>query len=207
MQSGRLLRVSELKIMNNNKVILVHGWEGSSDQDWRPWLKYKLERHGYEVVVPQMPDSMHPAMMSWVKKLAESVGETDQDVYFVGHSLGCIAILRFLENVRPDLSIRGSILVAGFGEDLHYDGYEGELSSFFSTTLDWDRIKARCLKFVSVHSSNDKWVDISNSELFEKRLGAKKIIMDNMGHFSGSDGLIEVPFIYDELLTLMTECS
>lgn len=128
-----------------------------------------------------MPDAANPQMGPWVKTLARAVSESEHDTYLVGHSLGCIAILRYLES--PSCG--------------------GELSSFFNTPLDWERIRNHCEKFVSIHSDNDGWVDVSNSDLFASNLKAKTLIRHNMGHFSGSDGVTELPGVLDELNQLM----
>ena len=185
------------------RVILIHGWEGDPHQEWRPWLKSILENEGIEVIVPGMPDTLHPQMAPWVEKISETVGESGDQTYLVGHSLGCIAILRYLDSVNASVAIEGAVLVAGFGKNLHYSGYKGELDSFFSSPLDWERIRGNCLRFVSIHSDNDTFVDISNSKLFKEKLGAESLIEHNMGHFSGSDGILELPIVYNKLVELI----
>lgn len=35
------------------KAILIHGWEGYPEEGWRPWLKGELEKHGFEVIIPE----------------------------------------------------------------------------------------------------------------------------------------------------------
>lgn len=105
------------------RAFLIHGWEGDPEEEWRPWLKKELEKKGFEVYVPAMPDTATPTMEKWVPFLAEIVGKPDENCYFVGHSLGCITILRYLETLNEGEKVGGVVLVAGFGHDLEYEGY------------------------------------------------------------------------------------
>jgi predicted alpha/beta hydrolase family esterase len=50
--------------------------------------------------------------MKWVAYLSEIAAEPDEDLYMIGHSAGCITILRYLETI--DRRIGGAVLVAGF---------------------------------------------------------------------------------------------
>jgi esterase/lipase len=44
------------------RVFLIHGWEGYPEEGWRPWLKNELEKIGFTVFVPSMPNTKHPKM-------------------------------------------------------------------------------------------------------------------------------------------------
>ena len=39
------------------RVFIIHGWEGYPEECWFPWLKTEIEKTGFEVVVPNMPDA------------------------------------------------------------------------------------------------------------------------------------------------------
>lgn len=184
------------------RTFLIHGWKGYPKEGWRPWLRDKLKERGFQVFVPAMPDSANPKMETWVPYLTKIVGTADKECYFVGHSLGCIAILRYLETLTETQKVGGAVFVAGFGKDLEYEGYNGELFSFFTTPIDWKKVKKRCKKFISIHSDDDKWVSIKNSDLFKQKLNAETIIAHNMKHFSGDDGVNELPLALDAILKL-----
>lgn len=186
----------------NKRVFLIHGWEGYPEGSWRPWLKNELEKRGFTVFVPAMPDTANPTMEEWVPYLAKKVGNPDKNFYFVGHSLGCITILRYLEALGEDQKIGGVVLVAGFGHDLEYEDYKGELSSFFQTPINWEKIKKHSNKFVAIHSDDDPYVPIKHKTLFKEKLGAKSIIMHKMKHFSGDDGINELPVALESVLKL-----
>ena len=100
------------------RVYIVHGWGGYPEEGWFPWLKKELESHGYVVVVPQLPDSDHPHIEKWMPALAEAVGAPNEHTFFVGHSMGCQAIARYLETLPNGVSVGGAVFVAGFFKGL-----------------------------------------------------------------------------------------
>lgn len=180
------------------RVFLIHGWEGSPEGGWFPWLKQELIKQGFEVISPAMPNSNKPQMMEWVDYLKTAVGEADEHCYFIGHSLGCITILRYLEQLQPEKKVGGAILVAGFTSNL---GYE-ELTNFFTDNgqLNWGKIKSHCKNFVAIHSDNDPLVSTHYGErFFGGYLGANYILMHEMGHFSSGDGIKELPIVFESI--------
>lgn len=84
------------------RAFLIHGWEGFPEEGWRPWLKKKLEDKGFKVIVPAMPDTKKPTLEVWLPFLQKLVGKPTENDFFVGHSLGCITILRFIEHLKED---------------------------------------------------------------------------------------------------------
>lgn len=48
------------------RVFIVHGWGGNSNEGWLVWLKNQLLGEGFEVVVPDMPDTDNPKIGAWV---------------------------------------------------------------------------------------------------------------------------------------------
>src|SRR3989338_7383135 len=98
------------------RVFIIHGWEGSPEANWFPWLKKELESIGVKAEALEMPNTNHPVMSEWIGHLKNVVSEPDENTYLVGHSLGVIAILRYLESLDGEKKIGGVILVAGFPE-------------------------------------------------------------------------------------------
>jgi uncharacterized protein len=180
------------------RVFLIHGWEGRPDGGWRPWLKNELEKRKFTVTAPAMPDTNHPKMDAWVNHLAKTIGTPDKDCYLVGHSLGCITILRYLETLKPGQKIGGAILVAGFVSDLGFD----EVKTFFKKPLEWNEITAHCKKFVAIHSDNDPYVSLHYGDIFKEKLKASVVVEHNMKHFSGSDGVLQLPVALNNLLNI-----
>ncbi len=180
------------------RVFLIHGWEGYPEEGWRPWFKKELEAKGFQVFVPAMPDTNHPKVDAWVKHLADIVMAPDEECYFIGHSLGCITILRYLESLKENQKVGGVVFVAGFTSNL---GYE-ELSSFFTKPIDWEKIKSHCPKFVAIHSDNDPFISLHYGDLFKEKLDAEVIIEHDKKHFSGDNGIMELPSAFGAILKL-----
>ena len=78
------------------RVFLIHGWEGRPDNHWFPYLTLELKANGFDVSAPQMPHAAEPKVAEWLAFLKDYVGKPDEETYFVGHSLGCITIARYL---------------------------------------------------------------------------------------------------------------
>lgn len=180
------------------RVFVIHCWEGRPDYAWYPWLKKELEGHGFEVFVPAMPETDTPTFEKWLAHLVKTAGELRETDIFIGHSLGCITILHFLEGLKKGEKVGGVIFVAGFTDNLGYQ----ELNSFFATPINFEKIKSRCEKFIVIHSDNDPYVPLKHGGIFKEKLGAKLIKMHKMKHFSGDDGITELPVVLEELINL-----
>lgn len=163
------------------RVFIVHAWECTPRMYWYPWLSDQLSENGFAVSVPEMPDTVSPKLSGWLPKLAETVNGTDENCYFVGHSLGCITIMRYLESLHPGEKAGGAVFVAGFSSSL---GFEAT-SSFFQTDVNYEVIKSHCNKFVSLCSDNDPYVPLKYGEMLKDKLGAELIIKHDMKHFNG----------------------
>jgi len=183
------------------KVIIVHGWEGSPQANWFPWLKKKLEARGFIVEIPAMPDTMHPTLNGWLAHLQNIVREPDENTYFVGHSLGVITILRYIESFKEHKNIGGAVLVAGFPEPIGYN----ELNTFFAKPLDYQRVKQTISKIIAIHSDNDPYISLKNGEILKEKLGAKLIIVSKGGHLNIEDGFTELPVALDAVLEIAGE--
>ena len=178
------------------RAIIVHGWESSPGGGWKPWLKKELEKKGFTVLVPALPDSDHPRLPAWLAHLQKTITKPDPHTYLVGHSLGCITLLRYLERIHT--KIGGAVLVAGFTSTLGYQ----ELESFFKRPINWNTIRKHCRQFTALHSDNDPFVSMHYADFFRTELKAKIIVKHNQKHFSGHDGILTVPDVLKEVLRM-----
>jgi len=191
------------------RVFIIHGWSGYPEECWFPWLKKELENKGFQVHVPSMPNTEEPIINRWVHFLKKQVGTPDEETFFVGHSIGCQTILRYLGSLEPHTKVGGVILVAGF---IHLkpiikenkEDYE-IAKPWLETPIYWDKILTHTNRFVSIFSDNDRWVPVEDSKIFEKKLKSKTIIEHNKGHMGASDNVPELPVVLDELLKMDKE--
>lgn len=180
--------------------VIIHGWKSNPESNWKPWLATELKAAGFRVDIPVMPDPQHPNADDWVATLAETVGRSTDDTYLIGHSLGCMTILRYLEGLNANEKIRAALFVAGFG--MKFQTYHDQHDSFFDHELDWAAIRSHCDAFVAIHSDNDPSIKLDQMALFKRELGAKAIVVPGMGHFGSADKTYELPIVRDELFLL-----
>jgi uncharacterized protein len=180
------------------RVFIIHGWEGTPDSNWFPWLKSELGKYGFEVFVPQMPNADFPVAEEWLEYLQKIVGEPDNNTFLVGHSLGAIAILRYIESLPENKTAGGAILVAGFSEHIGI----GEIENFFAIPLDYEKVKTAAGKIVAINSDNDPYVPLKQGEIMRDRLGAKLIVVPNGNHLNEGDGSFKFPLILEEILKM-----
>ena len=173
-----------------SKVIIVHGWGGNSEQNWMPWIKEELEDKGFEAVTLDMPDTEHPKIKSWVSYLESHVDKPSEEVHFIGHSIGCQAILRYLEKINT--KVGKTVLVAPW---IHLDENtikeEGEESvqiskPWMEMPINFKKIK-KLSKFTCIFSDNDPYVPLSDTEIFKKELNAEIVIEHNKEHFTDNE--------------------
>ena len=182
----------------SQRVILVHGWDGSPENAWFPWLKDELEQRGYEVFVPAMPDPEHPEPVAWVSQLENIVGSVDVDTHFVGHSIGCQAIMRFLaENIG---NVGMVVLVAGFFElvDLETQEEKEIWQRWADRPFDASKLSEQTKQVVAILSDDDSDVVLAPSKEKFEAIGAKVIVESGMGHFDDSRGIKELPSVLKE---------
>jgi hypothetical protein len=187
------------------RAFIIHGWDGAPDNAWIPWLKRELEKRGFKVVVPRMPTPDAPKISTWVAHLAKHVKRVDADTYFVGHSVGCQAIIRYL--MTQNKQCGGVIFVAGWFtlKPLSTpDAASKRIARpWFLTPLDLEKTKKNMRASVAIFSDDDPDVPFAkNRSIFKKILGSKIIIEKKKGHFSDDAGITKLPSALKEL-TLM----
>ncbi len=45
-----------------------------------------------------MPNALEPKVEEWVEYLSSNINVCDENTFFVAHSLGCVTLLRYLQN-------------------------------------------------------------------------------------------------------------
>lgn len=181
------------------RVIIIHQWMAGADGDWRPWLKSELQKLGYEVLVPEMPDIDTPVIERWVNKIAEVVGKPDINTYLVGHSIGCQAILRYLETI--DTPVGGAVFVAGWFNLKNLESPEVEeiAKPWIETPIDLEKVKTVLPKSTLIISDNDPFGCFEENKVRFSELGSKIITIHKAGHISAEDGFVELPEILSEI--------
>lgn len=194
------------------RVVIVHGWDGTPQDGWFPWLQKELEARGFSAAVPQFPNPAKPRIENWVSTLAETVGTPNEQTYFVGHSMGCQAIARYLESLPAGTKVGGAVFVAGFFK--HLSGLENDPATretdrhWLTAPLDLERARKHLPKSIAIFSDDDPWVPLDNQDDFRDKLGSEIVIEHGKGHFSGDrDKTFSAPVVLHKLLLLTTGSS
>lgn len=179
------------------RIFIVHQWSSSPEGDWYPWAKEELENKGFEVVVPEMPDTDEPKIEKWVPALAEAVGEPKETDVLIGHSIGCQTVLRYLEGLAEGQKVDKVITVAGWFKLSNLEEESVEIAKpWLETPINFAKVKSHANSFTAIFSDNDPYVSLEeNSEIFKEKLGAEILVESSKGHFTEDDGVTELPVI------------
>lgn len=160
--------------------MIFHGTSGNPDKFWIPWLKDMLEKDGYEVWVPQLPEPDTPDLKIQLPFVLKN-GKFNSETVIIGHSAGNPLIISVLEKI--DIRIKGAVLVAGFIKNLTKVNKDAILQDKY----DFEKIKNNVENLFFINSDNDPWGcdDKAGREMFDK-LGGTLVIRHGDGHM-GSD--------------------
>ncbi len=177
------------------RLFIIHGWGSNPKMNWYPWLKKELVKKGFEVFVPEMPNTSEPEINAWVSHLKNVVGRLDEDTYFIGHSIGCQTIMRFLEKENYDGKIGKIIFVAGWFKLDNLEDEEVKIADpWLNTPINFKKIINKISNLTVFLSSNEPYNYVNeNKMIFEEKLSAKVIVLKNKGHFTEEDGVAELP--------------
>ncbi len=186
------------------RFFIVHRWDGSPDGDWYPWLKQGLEKHGFFVDILEMPDPATPEIEAWVEHLNESLGDPTRELFLIGHSIGCQAILRYVEQLPEKKQIGGAIFVGGWFDltGLETDEERAIVQPWIETEIDLEKVKKQLSQSFALFSDNDPFVPLTNKTIFEQQLGSRTAVEHEQGHFTSIDGVTELPSVLKAALDM-----
>ena len=148
-----------------------------------------------------MPDTSNPEINKWVSFLNEQVGTLDNNTYFVGHSIGCQTILRYLQT-KDVCNIGGILFVAPWLDLLDFAISDEEsyntAKPWLTTPIDFEKIKRFTNNIHCIFSDDDYFVSLDQKNKFEKLLNAKTLVVSGKGHISQDDDVFELNEILDE---------
>ena len=186
--------------MTSPRIFLIHGWGGSPQSDWFPWAIQEFSKLDFEVIAPLMPDTETPVIQAWVDHLSAQVGKIRDSDIFIGHSIGCQTILRYLE--QSNGVVVKVILVAPWFTltNLENDDAWKVAEPWIKTNMDFSKISNKSNKFITIFSDNDPWVPyLENRAMFEEKLNPGVVVLHNKGHITADEGTTELPELLKHL--------
>lgn len=156
--------------------IILHGTGDTNQSYWFPYVKKELEKKGYEVWLPQLPNSNKPNLKDWLSFVLRN-GKFNQDTVIVGHSAGAQLILSILEKRK----IKQAILVSGYPISLCKTSKTKERKK-----LNWKIIRRNVKDIIFINSDNDPWgCDDKQGRILFGHLGGTLIIRHE-GHMGST---------------------
>jgi len=171
-----------MKLKNSRtEVVLLHGYAENPTKVWFPWLHQLLEEQGVRVWAPYFPDPLKPSYRQWLRTVAKRAAGWNGSTVVVGHSLGGVTALRALEfcATKP---IRALITVGSpYAATVNLQ----PLTDFFEQRIDWELLRSRAGKFVTIQSKNDPLVPYDHALRYKESLGSRVIMTERDSHFIG----------------------
>ncbi len=181
---------------NQKKVIFVPGFSGVDGDGWPEWLRGEFIKCGFDFSILPMPDIMYPEVHQWVDFLKAQKIKVNKNTYFIGHSLGCITIARFLATLPGKTSAGGCVFVAGFDSLPKIPLLVG----FCSLPLDFSTVKKHMREAMVILSDNDPLIPNKDTLDFASKVGAGVIVEHNKGHFKAD--IKELPSVLNTILEM-----
>jgi uncharacterized protein len=182
------------------RVFLIHGYEGTPNGGWRPWVMGELAKHDIFATALTMPGGKTPHLSEWIAEIARNV-ETGVkgDVYLVGHSLGVPAILKYVEQT-PLKKIAGIVLVSGPSLPTK----KKAVAEFLAEEFNFHLIKSKVAHITVIHGDNDPVVHVNQAHFLVDSLGVRAKLIKNGKHLNGSAGFTKLPAVVNAILTADT---
>lgn len=162
--------------------LILHGTDMDKDykqhlNNWFPWLKGELEKLGYEVWLPELPEAWHPDMDRYWNFLKDF--DYNEETILVGHSSGGSTVFGILNKLLESKKVKMAISVAGFYQDKGW-GCEG----LFRELYNFEKIKKQAEKIYVIWSPDDPYITKDQTDYFCKNLNIEPIIYEGKKHFS-----------------------
>lgn len=176
---------------------IIHGSDDSSKVHWFPWMKSKIEKQGYQCVVPDFPCEDGHQLSRWYKELDKYKDKINEETVFIAHSRGVSFVLNLLTDF--DYQIDTLYMVGGFIDYLWYPKENGLLDTFFAKPFDFKKIKGQCKKFVVYQSSNDSYIPVGHGEKIAKTFKARYVFVKDAGHFTTDAGYSDFEKLFEDI--------
>lgn len=165
---------------------VIHALGNTANDYWYKYVEDIVKQNGYDCYVPTLPPIEKMSYDSWAKAFDKYKKYINKDSVFVGHSTGSIFIVKYL--MQNKLKIAKFIGVVSFNEcntnSPHPDWEEINKTFFVNNLSDF---KSFAKERVCFYSPTDIY-DFKLLDKFATEIDAKKIIIQNAGHFTAATG-------------------
>lgn len=149
-------------------VLFIQGAGESTHDQWDNLLVDSLRKElgsGYEIYYPRMPIEAEPSYSRWKKSIATELGNLEDGVILIGHSVGATIIVNAIAAQNPQRILSGIMLLAA-----PFIGEGGWPSDEIAPR---ERLGSELPKGVPIylyHGSADETAPIAHVELYAKAI-------------------------------------
>lgn len=178
--------------------VIIHGSYGTPFENWFPWLFNKLSEQGKNVLAPQFPcGSDIQNYSNWCKVMNAYKGYIGKETSFIGHSLAPAFIIDYL--LDNSLSVKNLYFAAPFYGLINIPDFDQVNKPFF-TYKDLKRVKNLAQSITCFISTSDPYVPNELSVELADKIGAKKVFVNNAGHFNLAAGYTHFEQLLEEMM-------
>jgi uncharacterized protein len=179
-------------------VYLLHGWDGTPNGAWKPWLKKELEIRGLEVMCPQLPHADIPMIDEWVPFLEKTVTSEPAATCIVAHSLSAPAVLMFLERQPKNARFAKVIFVGAVYRKIDTLDAAGEQIArpWLTHTYDAPHIRTVAPNITAFFSDDDPLIPLETGDSMHTDFGVRAITDHACGHYNST----EYPQFLEEII-------
>ncbi len=164
--------------------VFIHGFKGSVNTNFFPWLKQKLEADGHSVVAHDLPSADQPNIDEQVAFLERSVNFTE-DTIIVAHSLGTVVAQKLLPKLS--VKIRKAIFVDGFMNAKFRDHARPEVEVSCDWKFDAARVRGATDELLLLGDETESIFKLDNHrEMGQFYKAAVQIVRPHDEHFCAS---------------------
>ncbi len=171
----------------SKRVLIIHGWGGSSYPHWQAQLASDLIKEDYIISFPSLPNKDLPTLDVWSEFIKKEIEHFNPDIV-VCHSLGNILWFHIVDEIN--ISLERLLLVAPVRLECNIE----EVRSFFPYKHPKD-LKAEHISIAA--STNDPYLNLEEAKQLQKELGVNMEIFNDAGHLNADSGFGKFDYAYD----------
>lgn len=183
--------IADFRLPNGEKpnFVFIHGFRGKPENDFWPWLGTQLEKKGFGVYAPQLPNTDHPTIDEQVSYLLENY-TFNENTIIVTHSLGGVVALKLIPKLTE--SIAKVVLVAPPIRNEFKDGKKRpELDTATDWVFDYQLVKEKSNQITIISDITDPKLSQSHGRELAQNLNANLVETNaQFPHFNGKTATI-----------------
>jgi len=183
--------------------LILHWWEGNSEENWFPWLQKQLNNKFLDVYTPNLPHTNFPVFEEQMEYINVYSSSFKEWWYIIGHSLWCQLALKFIEenNIKNSVIILVAPVYCWLADEMWestiWEAYSC-LKTYVNNWVDFEKINKLNNKFHVFLSDNDSYINIENAKNYLKELKNTDFrILKNKWHFNQASWITELEEIME----------